>query len=111
MSDICYLIMKLYLIFALLFSVVYNDCDGTNGSKASDCNGKLSENEKNSYARCCFIKAGSEKGCVALTQKEFNDIDATIKSFKDEEKKDIDDLDCLSIYLKLGLLSILFLLF
>ena len=102
--------MKLYLIVALLFSLVYNDCEGINGSKASDCNGKLSENEKNSYARCCFIKIGSEKGCVALTQKEFNDIDATIKSFK-EGKKDIDDLDCLSIYLKLGLLSILFLLF
>ena len=101
--------MKLYLIVALLFSVVYNDCDDINGSKASDCNGKLSENEKNSYARCCFFKAGSEKGCVALTQKEFNDIDATIKSFQDG--KDIDDLDCLSIYLKLGFLSILFLLF
>lgn len=103
--------MKLYLIFALLFSVVYNDCDGINGSKASDCNGKLSEVEKTKYARCCFIKAGSEKGCVPLTQEQFNDIDATIKSLKDEVGKDIDDLDCLSIYLKLGFLSILFLLF
>ena len=102
--------MKLYLIVALLFSVVYNDCDDINGSKASDCNGKLSEDDKKTFERCCFYKAGSEKGCVALTQKEFNDIDATIKSFK-EGKKDIDDLDCLSIYLKLGFLSILFLLF
>ena len=103
--------MKLYLIVALLFSVVYNDCDDIKGSKASDCNGKLSEDDKKKFARCCFIKIGSEKTCVPLTQEQFNDIDATIKSFKDEEKKDIDDLDCLSIYLKLGFLSILFLLF
>lgn len=100
--------MKLYLIVVLLFSVVYNDCEREGVSKASDCNGNLSEDDKKlESVRCCYLKADSEKYCVSLNQKEFDDIDGTIKKFKNDIGKDIDDLDCLSLYLKLGFLSIL----
>ena len=105
--------MKLYLLIILLLSIEYisSKCDGTEGSKLSECKDKLSEDEKKKYSNCCFAenKAGN-KACIALTKDDYDKIDDYIKKLNDDLKGDnqVKKIDCNSLFLKFGFLNLLF---
>ena len=85
-------------------------------SKASDCN-KLKVGDGSQY--CCYMHATMDgedpyKGCTEITKEEYNDIKKYISEVEKEEKEyntKIKDLDCNSAHLKIGILSLLLILF
>ena len=111
--------MKLSIFIVLFLTIACSSDDNCynvkNPSKASDCEGKLSDYDKSkNYAKCCYFKgedgdadvAGKiVERCVPLTQDNYDHMD----EFKKRAEVEIQILDCFSFYLKFGFLSILFL--
>ncbi len=106
--------MKFYsvlILFLLIEFTISTDCDEIEGaSSKKDCNGKLSEKEKNdNYSYCCYVEFNNGgKWCWALKKADYDDIKNYIK--KEEEDMDgvkVKSLKCNSLFLKLGLMNIL----
>ena len=94
-------------ILALIIILAYaeDSCLGKlNPSSKKDCNGVLSQAEKNqSFKYCCYTEANSVKVCVPYTQEMY---DAIGKA----DKKDISGkIECYSPFIKLTMLGLLFL--
>ena len=108
--------MKFYSIFILLLLIAFinSDCDDDDysPSKKKDCKDRLTDSEKNQgYSHCCFIEIkGGAKGCWALSKSEYDNIEDYIKASEEDEDFEIKTLDCISLFLKLGFMNILFLL-
>ena len=103
--------MKLYSLIILFISFIYINsyCEEIEEpKKKEDCNGKLSEKDKNRGDYCCFLDSREGKECIILTQNDYDNINDLIQ---DHRKENIQFLNCHSFYLKIGFLIILFLLF
>ena len=126
---------KIFLILLLSFiTYVYLDSDGrcgtnTSPKSASDCNDKLTDDDKNNYgyAYCCYFTSSKKSEynyCGGLSKKEYDNIGKYMKIQKKSQEigkienemglndnyEDLGKLkvDCNSNYIKLGIL-ILFL--
>ena len=105
--------MKFYTAFILLLLIAYinSDCEDESytPSKKKDCKDKLTDSDKNEgKSYCCFAEiTDGAKGCWALTKDQYNDIDGYIKDEESYGLK-VKTLYCNSLFLKLGLMNILF---
>jgi len=104
--------MKFYslvLLFILIVSI-NSDCDHEKGTKAKDCQNKLTDDDKKKegYSYCCYLKTESAEGCIGLDKSSYDNIKDTIKELeKVDEIKKVKKLDCHSLFLKFGFLNIL----
>lgn len=113
--------MKTYsiFIFVMLTSFIFTDdsakkyCGGTDAKSAKDCkNLELISG----YSHCCYLdgkdKDGNDsKGCVPVTEENYNKIKDYIDSLKKlSNGGKINKLDCNSNYLKISLISLLLIL-
>ena len=123
--------MKKYTIILLALLCIFAYCSGDDEenyedtesecrkkespSKALDCN-KLKVGDGSQY--CCYMHAtddeGPYKGCTEITKEAYNKIKDYISEIE-KEGKDINikikKLDCNSAHLKIGILSLLLILF
>ena len=77
-----------------------------------ECNENFDKTDSNPY--CCYTKGTDKnknkiKGCISLSQYDYDHIKDFIKSYKDQGHK-IKKIDCKSIYLELSILSFILLL-
>ena len=105
--------MKFYSTIILLALIAYinnEDCDQiSNPSQKKDCNGKLSDTEKeNGYTYCCFIDSKEGKGCLSIKKDDYDNIEDTIKTLEKDSNSKINKFECYSSFLKLGFLNLLF---
>ncbi len=127
--------MKTYqiYIFTLLIILIHSEdsCGYKDGSfivpsQASDCNGKLSTNQKDlGYTHCCYVKydkiekvlgtTTNSEGkvidrtavCTALRQKQFDNINKYIEYKETSSGYDKYEIDCYSQYIKLSIISLI----
>ena len=109
------------LILSLLLSYIYfvDSCnlDYDNANGPNDCKKVVLDDEdrKEGYTHCCYAEVKSngvkEKGCVSLTENDYKDIDEAEKKVNNMDDFDEAQIDCYSYYLKIGLLSLLFIIF
>jgi len=102
--------MKFYslILLFILITFINSKCSDVKGTKASDCQNKLSDNEKEKgYSYCCYVKATTDEGCARLTKDSYNNIKKAIKDLETERSLEIKSLDCHSLFLKFGLVNIL----
>ena len=124
MNKLC-----LFLLLSLIADAYLEDCMSISNPKSkSDCNGKLSDNDKNSnYAYCCYVsysKKSEENGCVGIDKKYYDNIAKHMKISKKQEeiaklRNEIDPdnykyedwgkmkMECNSNYLQRGILMLL----
>ena len=112
--------MKLKYIIALAFLIAFSLSQDEeacvtltrNPTSKKDCNGKLSQAEKDSnFKYCCYLESGTYKQCIAYTQ-EMYDLIGKAKSYSGGTTSTSEGkIECNSSYLKLGLLSLLFFIF
>ena len=106
--------MKFYTCFILLLLFVYinSNCEdeGFTPSKKKDCKDRLTDSDKNDgYSYCCFIEIkDGTKGCWKLTKDNYNNIKDYIKHEEEGMDGKVKTLYCNSLFLKLGLMNILF---
>ena len=126
MNKLC-----LFLLLSLISDAYLDDCNSIKNPKSkSDCNGKLSDNDKNNkYVYCCYMsysKKSEENQCLAADQNYYDNVAKYMKiaKKKDEIDKLMNEIDpdnneyedwgkveihCNSNYLKRGILMLLFL--
>ena len=103
--KIHYIIVLGCLIALLSSTTLEEDCFSIDTPlNEKDCNGKLSQEEKDEgYKYCCYIEEGGEPYCAPVTKELYDEF----KTY-DKEK---GTYECHSSYLKKGLLYlVLFLL-
>ena len=122
MNKLC-----LFLLLSLIADVYLDDCESIQNPKSkSDCNGKLSDDDKNinKYAYCCYLsysKKSEKNSCIGVDQKYYDNVAKYMKITKkrDEINKLMNEIDpdnnkyedwgkvkiqCNSNYLKIGIL-------
>ena len=108
--------MKFYkiIIFVSLILAIESVICGieVKASSVKECNENFDKSNSNPY--CCYIKGKDKnknkiKGCISLSQYQYDHIKDVIKSYKDQGDK-IKKIDCKSIYLGLSILRFIFLL-
>ena len=113
--------MKLNYIIVLGFLIAFSLSDdeacvtlNRNPTSKKDCNGKLSQAEKDSnFKYCCYVESGDYKQCIAYTQEMYDFIGKakSESSSTTTTSSAKGKIECNSSYLKLGLLSLLFFIF
>lgn len=122
-------------LFLLFILITYSNCDTrcreiSNPTSKSDCNGKLSQTDKdNKYAYCCFesySKKSEYNSCTAIDQKKYDNMDKYAKIYKKQQEineimreiypdeKEYEDygeysIDCNSNYLKTAMIALVLL--
>ena len=109
--------MKLNYIIVLGYLIAFtvSDCISTTSpSSLKDCNGQLSEAEKQTYKYCCIHITDAYKQCVPYTKEAYDNYEKARKESSGLAGSIMDaalKVECDSSYLKLGLLSLLFFIF
>jgi len=102
------------LVLTLIAQCLSTKCeDGTQPSKAEDCNNR--ELDSGEY-RCCFIEYemkgfGKIKACGAVTKEQYDDIDDYIDDSENQAGDIVEDfsIDCGSNYIVISILSLILL--
>lgn len=109
------------LILSLLLSYIYcgDSCslEYETAKGPNDCKKVVLDDDdrEKGYTHCCYIelkyKGENTKGCVPLSENDYKDIDEAEKKVNNMDDFDEAQIDCYSYYLKIGLLSLLFIIF
>ena len=114
--------MKNYKIIILLISVtyIYSQCFSFDYvfNKTKWFEAKFSEDEKKlGYSNCCYYSFRhlsddyDTNVCIGLYKEQFDDINKFILTTEEEQEVVINSVDCKSLYIKLGIISLIYILF
>ena len=113
MNKIQFITLLVLIIYS--YEICYKG-DTTSSTKEECLKSELDEDEKElGYQYCCFMKDDfkyTDGACVPLTKPQYKNIKDFIKSHEmiDQPPPVNGIIECKSFYLKIGLLSLIFLL-
>ena len=105
------------IIFLVLLMIDISSCGACSWDKTldkvsevADCKDlSLDDDEKH----CCYLEGELNdkdvKGCFPLSEDQYKDMKKTIKDIENQNKAEVDKLDCKSFYLQIGIISLIFL--
>ena len=118
--KIFYILFISFLILSSIKSTCLPDEENNKIRDDDDCtNRQLSETEKISYTRCCFVsrkiddntRKGKDYSCLPITENDYKNVKKLVKQFEEEPGVKDVKIDCKETYIKYALLSLFLLLF
>ena len=89
-----------------------SDCYKDQPKKENECRDRIKEEDKSLGFHCCLFKVEGRKDiCHSINKTQYEHQSQYIKDYESTYKVNVISLDCKSNYIKLGLLSLIYLLF